>query len=131
MLLSFIAVGSPAQAKAHHSLRYRVNAAPVTQAWEGPLEYYTGNYYGVSLVNTMWQHAPTGKRREVVLDAATAYRVPLRLLLGVWGIESGYGRAWNNFGLIGPANGDLRHDAFISAKLFDKMYRSWYHHPAV
>lgn len=117
-----------ANAAKNNTLEAKVRNAPVTWKWEGPLEYYTGNYYGVSLVNTMWQRAP---RSKIVLAAAVRYRVPWRLLLGVWGIESGYGRAWNHFGLIGPANGDLRHDANYAARLFAKMYRSWYHTDAV
>ena len=129
VLLAIVAMPtSAATAAKKNSLEYKVRNAPVTWKWEGPLEYYTGNYYGVSLVNTMWQRAP---RSKIVLAAAVRYHIPWRLLLGVWGIESGYGRAWNHFGLIGPANGNLTHDANYSARLFQKMYRSWYHTDAV
>jgi len=115
----------PVAAAAHkpHSLAWKVNRAPVDGRWSSIIDYYTGGSYSVALVNTMWQRAP---RSRAVFQAAVHYHVPYRLLLGVWGIESGYGRAWNHFGLIGPANGNLRHDAFYAARLFNKFYRQRY-----
>ena len=106
----------------------RVRTAPVGWAWDSILNLYTGGSYSVQHVNSLWQRAP---RNWTVLAAAVHYHLPYRLLLGVWGAESGWGQAWNHFGLIGPATGDLRHDAFYSARLFDRFYRSKYGHPAV
>jgi hypothetical protein len=121
-----------ASASKRPTLESKVRKAPVTQAWEPILQYYTGGYYGVSHVNSLWPYAPRGKRCQPVLDAAVRYRIPYKLLLGVWGAESGWGRGGSNyFGLIGPANGNLRHDAFYAAKLFNKFYHSWYHKDAV
>lgn len=117
-----------AQAASNRSLVVKVNRAPVTQRWSSIVNYYTGGSYSVSLINQMWQRAP---RNRTVLAAAVRYRVPYRLLLGVWGIESGYGRAWNHFGLIGPATGNLRHDAFYAARLFNKFYQRSYGKPAL
>lgn len=109
----------------------RIKQAPVTDAWEPVLQFYTGNYYGVDHVRSLMYGGPRGKRRQPVLDAAIKYHVPFKLLIGVWGAESGWGQAWNNFGLIGPATGGLRHDAFYAARLFSKFYRSRYGHDAV
>jgi len=114
-----------------NNLEHKVRNAPVTWAWQPILDTYTGNYYGVNHVNSLWRGAPHGRGRGIVLQAAIKYHVPWRLLLGVWGAESTWGQAWNNFGLIGPATGDLRHDAFYAAKLFDKLYRSQYGHSAI
>jgi len=114
------------------TLEQKVRKAPVTQAWEPIFNYYTGGYYGVSHVNSMWPYAPRGKKCQPVLDAAVRYRIPYKLLLGVWGAESGWGRGGSNyFGLIGAASGDLRTDAFYSAKLFSKFYWNRYHRHAV
>lgn len=109
----------------------RIKQAPVTEAWSPIVTYYTGGSYGVGFLRSMSNGGPRGKRRQAVLDAAVHYHIPFKLLIGVWGVESGYGAAWNHFGLIGPANGNLRHDAMISARLFSKMYRSRYGHNAV
>jgi membrane-bound lytic murein transglycosylase B len=117
-----------AQAAQKQTIEDKVRTAPVTYSWQPILDLYTGSYYGVGLVNTMWQRAP---RNKTVFEAAVKYRIPYRLLLGVWGIESGYGRAWNHFGLIGPATGNLRHDAFYAARLFDRFYLNRYHRHAV
>lgn len=123
---------SVAHAAKKPTLEQKVRKAPVTYAWEPILQYYTGNYYGVSHVNSLWPYAPRGKRCQPVLDAAVRYRIPYKLLLGVWGAESGWGRGGSNyFGLIGPANGDLRHDAFYAAKLFSKFYKNRYHRNAI
>ena len=111
-----------------HSIAWKVNSAPVNELWTSIINYYTGGSYSLSLVNQMWQSAP---RSRTVFQAAVHNRIPYRLMLGVWGIESGYGRAWNHFGLIGPATGNLRHDAFYAAHLFSKFYEDRYGRPAV
>lgn len=106
------------------TLEHKVRHAPVGPSWSGPVNTYTGGSYNIGRINSYYKYAPHGPRRGVVLEAAIRYRVPWRLLLGVWVAESGAGRAWNHFGLIGPATGNLRHDAFYAARLFAKLYRS-------
>lgn len=128
---------TPAQKKAAQNKRriaarrayvHRIRTAPVDWRWGSILNLYTGGSYATGHVNSLWQNAP---RSSIVLQAAVRYRVPYRLLLGVWGAESTWGQAWNHFGLIGPATGNLRHDAFYAAKLFDRFYRQRYGRPAV
>jgi hypothetical protein len=79
----------------------------------------------------LWPAAPHGRRRQIVLDAAVHHHVPLRLLLGVWGAESGFGRYACHFGLTGyfpgrGTSGSFRRDAHLAADLFDRLYRSRY-----
>ena len=120
-------IGTAAHAKG--SYEYKVRTAPVSYNWQPILDYYTGSYYGVEQVNLLWRHAP---RNKDVLDACKRWHVPYRLLLGVWGQESGYGRGGsNNFGLIGITLGTFRHQAFYSAHLFSKFYYNTYHRRAV
>jgi len=114
-----------AQAAKKETLEHKVRNAPVSLDWSGPVNTYTGRSYNIGRINSYYRYAPHGKNRGIVLEAAVKYRVPWRLLLGVWVAESGAGRAWNHFGLIGPATGDLRHDAFYAARLFDRLYRSY------
>lgn len=113
------------KAKARARARYirRIREAPVGSAWAPILNLYTGGSYSTGHVNQLWQGAP---RNRTVLAAAVHYHLPYRLLLGVWGAESGWGRAWNHFGLIGPATGNLSHDAYYAARLFAKFYRQSY-----
>lgn len=106
------------------SLEHKVRHAAVGPSWIGPVNTYTGGSYNISRINSYYKYAPRGPRRGIVLEAAIRYRVPWRLLLGVWVAESGAGRAWNHFGLIGPATGNLRRDAFYAARLFDRLYRA-------
>lgn len=111
----------------------RARTAVVDWHWTGPLSDYTGNSYSTGLVNQLWPHAPHGKRRNIVLEAAIRYRVPFRLLLGVWGAESSFGKARSHFGLTGyfpgrGTSGNFRRDAMLSAQLFDRLYRGRYHH---
>jgi len=116
------------QRAARRAYVLRVRRAAVGEEWAQILNLYTGGSYSTDHVNSLWQGAP---RSTVVLAAAVHYHLPYRLLLGVWGAESGWGQAWNNFGLIGPATGELRHDAFYAARLFDKFYRQQYGRRAV
>lgn len=114
-----------------HTLEHKVRNAPVGPSWIGPVELYTGGSYSIYTINDLYRQAPHGKNRGIILQAAIKYRVPWRLLLGVWVAESGAGKAWNHFGLIGPATGNLRHDAFYAARLFARLYRGWYGHAAI
>ena len=104
---------------------------PVTSRWESILNTYTGGNYGVGHVNSLWPAAPRGRRRQVVLGAAVHHHVPFRLLLGVWGAESSFGRYACHFGLTGyfpgrGTSGDFRRDAHLAADLFDRLYRNRY-----
>lgn len=108
---------------------------PVGSQWEGVLNSYTGGSYGVDRVNSLWPLAPRGKRRRTVLGAAIHHHVPFRLLLGVWGAESGFGRYACFFGLTGyfpgtGTSGDFWKDAHLAADLFDRLYRAQYGHRA-
>lgn len=123
--------GHAAAVAKKETLEHKVRHAPVGPSWSGPVNTYTGGSYTISRINSYYKYAPHGPRRGVVLQAAIRYRVPWRLLLGVWVAESGAGRAWNHFGLIGPATGDLRHDAFYAARIFDRLYRSRWGHAAI
>ena len=123
--------GQATAAAKKETLEHKVRNAPVGIAWSGPVNTYTGGSYNIGRINSYYKYAPRGPRRGIVLEAAIRYRVPWRLLLGVWVAESGAGRAWNHFGLIGPATGDLRHDAFYAARLFDRLYRSRWGHSAI
>ena len=109
----------------------RIKVAPVTDAWSPIINYYTGGSYGIDHLRLHQNGGPRGRVRQPILDAAVHYHIPFKLLIGIWGAESGWGAAWNNFGLIGPATGELRHDAFYAARLFNKFYRSRYGHNAV
>ena len=100
----------------------RIKKAPVTESWAGAVNTYTGGIYGLDHLRLHQNGGPRGKRRQPILDAAVHYHIPFKLLIGIWGAESGWGAAWNNFGLIGPANGNLRHDAFIAAKILRNLY---------
>jgi len=113
-----------AQAAQKETLEHKVRNAAVGPSWISPVNTYTGGSYNIGRINSYYKYAPRGPRRGIVLEAAIRYRVPWRLLLGVWVAESGAGRAWNHFGLIGPATGNLRHDAFYAARLVAKLYRS-------
>lgn len=113
-----------AQAAQKETLEHKVRNAPIGFDWSGPVNTYTGNSYNIGRINSFYKYAPHGKGRKIILEAAVKYRVPWRLLLGIWVAESGAGRHWNHFGLIGPATGNLRHDAFYAARLLDKLYRS-------
>ena len=101
----------------------RIKQAPVTNSWEIPLRIYTGGYYGVELVNILSKGGPRGKIRQPVLGAAAHYHIPFKVLIGIWGAESSYGKAWDNFGLTDQANGNLRHDALIAASILRSLYK--------
>ena len=109
--------------------------APVTYRWEAVLNSYTGGSYGVGHVNALWPSAPRGRRRQIVFGAAVHHHVPLRLLLGIWGAESGFGRYACHFGLTGyfpgtGTSGNFRKDAHLAADILDRLYRNRYNRRA-
>lgn len=113
----------------------KVRTASVGSKWDGPLSTYTGGSYLSGHINALWPSAPRGKRRQIVLGAALHHHVPFRLLLGIWGAESGFGRYACHFGLTGfyrsGTSGNFRKDAHIAADLLDRLYRSRYKRRAI
>jgi len=128
-LLVILAVLLMAQPAAGQSLEHRVRVAPVGPSWGPVLSTYTGGYYSTGLVNQLWPKAPKGPRRGIILEACIRHRVPWRLLLGVWGAESTFGRAQSHFGLTGyfpgrGTSGSFSRDADLAAGLFARLYRA-------
>jgi hypothetical protein len=128
-----LAVAQPATAKPAHvpraPLEHRVRTAPVDAKWGPVLWTYTGGYYSTAHVNQLWPKAPKGPRRGIILEACIRHRVPWRLLLGVWGAESTWGRAASHFGLTGyfpgrGTSGSFSRDADLAAALFNRLYRA-------
>jgi hypothetical protein len=122
------------EARARYVLKIRT--ASVGSRWDGPLGGYTGGSYYSGHVNQLWPSAPRGKRRQIILDAAAHHHVPFRLLLGIWGAESGFGRYACHFGLTGNypgrgTSGNFRKDAHMAADILDRLYRSRYNRPAI
>ena len=135
VLVVALAVPASAQARTarlpESSLHYRVRTAPVSRSWNPVMWTYTGGYYGVDHVNRLWPRAPRGPRRDIVLLEAVRHRVPFRLLLGVWGAESSFGRAASHFGLTGyfpgrGTSGSFAWDAHLAAQLLNRLYRGRY-----
>ena len=127
-----LAVPSFAVARPAHApetrLEFKVRTAPVTSAWNCPLGHYTGGGYYTGWVNQLWPSAPHGARRQVIQLEAVRHRVPLRLMLGVWGAESSFGRAASHFGLTAwfpgrGTSGNFAYDAHLAAKLLDRLFR--------
>lgn len=113
------------------TLTYKARTASVGYRWAGPLNAYTGGSYSTGHVNQLWPSAPRGKRRQIVLGAAVHHHVPFRLLLGIWGAESGFGRYACHFGLTGyfpgvGTSGNFRKDAHMAADILDRLYRNRY-----
>ena len=116
-------------------LQHIARTANVGDRWQPILDEYTGGNYGTSLVNQLWPQAPHGKRRAIILGAAIHHHVPVRLLLGIWGAESTFGKAACNFGLTGyfpgrGTSGNLTRDAHMAANLLDHLYRNRYNRRA-
>lgn len=114
----------------------KARVAPVTYEWQRPLNTYTGGSYGVGTVNSLWRRAPRGNRRDVVLQMAAKHRVPARLMLGIWGIESGFGRYACHFGLVGyfprtGTSGNFNRDADLAGGILRRLYRSTYGRDAI
>jgi hypothetical protein len=119
-----------------HTLTYKARTASVGYQWTGVLDAFTGGSYSVGMVNQMWKRAPKGKRRQIILGAAVHHHVPFRLLLGIWGVESGFGRYACHFGLTGNypgrgTSGNFRKDAHMAADILDRLYRSRYKRRAI
>lgn len=128
-------VAQPATAKQAHAphrpFSLVVRTAPVGPSWGPVLSTYTGGYYSTSLVNELYPHAPHGPRRGIILLEAIRHRVPFRLLLGVWGAESSFGKATSHFGLTGyfpgiGSSGSFATDAHLAARLFARLYHARY-----
>jgi hypothetical protein len=118
------------------TLTYKARTAAVSWRWAGVLDAYTGGSYSVGMVNQMWPRAPRSKRRQIVLEAAVHHHVPFRLLLGIWGVESGFSRYACHFGLTGNypgrgTSGDFRKDAHMAADILDRLYRNRYKRRAI
>lgn len=125
LLVVVLATAETADAKSYH---WKVRSAPVTWQWNCPLGQYTGGHYYIGHVNRLWPYAPRGPRRGIILAESMRHRVPFRLMLGVWGAESSFGRAWSHFGLTGyfpgrGTSGSFSRDAYLAARLLDKLYR--------
>ena len=135
LLVAVLATAHEAHSKPAHAphkpFSAVVRSAPVGPSWNCALGQYTGGYYYTGHVNSLWPYAPHGSRRGVVLKEAIRHRVPFRLLLGVWGAESSFGRAASHFGLTGyfpgrGTSGDFAYDAHLAAQLLDRLYRGCY-----
>lgn len=130
------AIAKPVARIPEHTYTLKVRMAKVDWKWAGPLNAYTGGSYSTGHVNQLWQMAPRGKRRGIVLAAAVRYHVPFRLLLGVWGAESGFGRYACHFGLTGyfpgtGTSGNFARDARLAARLFARLYWAQWHKRSV
>lgn len=120
-----LSVAQPATAKSYED---RIRTAPVTWAYSGALSAYTGGSYSVDTVNSLWPRFPRRQvtQRAAMLRAARKYGVPLRLLMGVYGMESGFGRFRCYFGLTGyfpgsGTSGSFSRDAMLSAGIFRRL----------
>lgn len=118
------------------TLTHKARMARVDSRWAPILNAYTGGSYSTGHVNQLWPSAPRGKRRQIILGAAVHHHVPLRLLLGIWGAESGFGRYACHFGLTGNypgrgTSGDFRKDAHMAADILDRLYRNRYKRHAI
>ena len=125
--------GAPARLpeKPANRIAHIARTMAVTSKWQSVLEIYTGGSYGVDHVNALWPRSPHGQKRKTIIGAAIHHHVPARLLLGVWGAESGFGAYACNFGLTGyfpgtGTSGSFWKDAHLAAELFDRLYRSRY-----
>lgn len=128
LLVAVLATADTAEAKPFSSV---VRSAPVTSKWNCALGQYTGGYYYIGHINSLWPYAPRGPRRGVILTESIRHRVPFRLMLGVWGAESSFGRAASHFGLTGyfpgrGTSGSFSWDAHLAAQLLDRLYRGCY-----
>lgn len=125
--------------KRRKALRRRVVKAGVDPRWNGPLSTYTGGSYGIGVVNQMYATWPRGPqisaRREIMIREAADHRIPYRLLVGVYGIESGFGAYACSFGLTGfyssGTSGSFAVDAHIAARLLAQLWRGSYGGSAV
>ena len=139
--IAFTASGvSPAQARSGYApetkLEFKARTSSISWQWASILDSYTGGAYNIGYVNQLWPHAPHGTRRRVALKAAVHAHIPVRLLLGIWGAESSFGKANCHFGLTGwfprtGTSGSFDRDARLAAGLLDHLYRSRWGHRAL
>lgn len=123
--VAVLSVAQPATAKTYED---RIRTAPVDWRYASALAAYTGNSYSVSTVNSLWPRFPRHQRaqRAAMIAAGRKYGVPLRLLMGVYGMESGFGRYRCYFGLTGyfpgvGTSGSFNRDAMLSAGIFRRL----------
>ncbi|MEI6446462.1 MAG: hypothetical protein WCO96_01125 [Actinomycetes bacterium] len=124
-ILALALTAAPASASTYQD---RVRTAPVTWQYSSALSAYTGSSYGIATVNQLWPRFPRQQRtqRQTMLNAAMRYHVPLRLLMGVYGMESSFGRFRCYFGLTGyfprtGTSGSFQRDAYLSAGIFRRL----------
>ena len=125
LLVAVLATADSAEAKPFNLV---VRSAPVGPSWNCVLGQYTGGSYYIGRVNQLYPYAPKGPRRGIILTESIRHRVPFRLMLGIWGAESSFGRAWSHFGLTGyfpgrGTSGNFSYDAHLAARLLDRLYR--------
>lgn len=120
---------APTRAERDRAYTNRVRLAPVDGRYASALSAYTGGSYSVGTVNSLWPRFPRSRQarqRLDIIDAAKRYHIPVRLLMGVYGMESGFGRFRCYFGLTGyfpgsGTSGSFRRDAFLSAGIFRRL----------
>lgn len=123
--VAMLAVAQPATATPYED---RIRTAPVDSRYSRALSIYTGGSYGIQSVNQLWPRFPKHQRaqRSAMLKAAKHYGLPLRLLMGVYGMESGFGRFRCYFGLTGyfprtGTSGSFSRDAMLSGGIFRRL----------
>jgi membrane-bound lytic murein transglycosylase B len=127
LMLTIAALVAPRPAAAS-TYEDRIRTAPVTSAYSQALYAYTGGSYSIGTVNQLWPRFPRGQvtQRAAMLKAARDHGLPLRLLMGVYGMESGFGRFRCYFGLTGyfprtGTSGSFSRDAALSAGIFRRL----------
>jgi hypothetical protein len=104
-----------------------------SSAWNAVLEKYSGNSYGLSHVEQLAGEHPgggahPGDRKTVEADAKK-YGIPFKILWGIYGAESSFGKAASNFGLTGQypgagTSGNFGTDARVSAEDLRNLLKS-------
>ena len=118
----------PTRAERDRAYTNRIRLARVDGRYSGALSAYTGGSYGTDTVNSLWPRFPKRQKtqRAAMLKAAKRYHIPLRLLMGVYGMESGFGAYACYFGLTGyfpgsGTSGNFGRDAMLSAGIFRRL----------
>ena len=106
----------------------RIRTAPVDARYSRAVGIYTGWSYGIATINELWPRYPHHQtsQRAAMLDAAKAHHLPLRLLIGIYGMESGFGRFRCYFGLTGyfprtGTSGSFTRDAQLAAGILQRL----------
>jgi hypothetical protein len=104
-----------------------------SSAWNAVLEKYSGNSYGLSHVEQLAGEHPgggahPGDRKTVEADAKK-YGIPFKILWGIYGAESSFGKAASSFGLTGQypgtgTSGNFGTDARVSAEDLRNLLKS-------